>query len=178
MPSLTAGGNKFSWVKVFFAAGHHCWGSGALRTGGGDGLMRVGCRCECKKLYPAPPTRLVFKLRPHFFHCSPFVAIQKALFSADPRSTGQWVWSTPVQPPQWPTIAHCLPPLYHQDLHYLLTPAVPIISALWMWQWRYLLYSVTLNRVQKSQFDIPEYLRNGQRDLQTGPKDTGFNENW
>ena len=69
-----------------------------------------GCRCECKNLHPAPPTVLVFKLRPHFFHCSPFVPTQVALFSANPRSTGPVECEAPpVQPPQWPTIAHCLP---------------------------------------------------------------------
>ena len=54
----------------------HCWGSA------GDGLMWVGCRCECKTFIQlrAPPTLLVFKLRPHFFHCSSFVLIQKSLF--------------------------------------------------------------------------------------------------
>ena len=54
----------------------HCWGSA------GDGLMWVGCRCECKTFIQlrAPPTLLVFKPRPHFFHCSSFVLIQKSLF--------------------------------------------------------------------------------------------------
>ena len=134
-----------------------------------------GCRCECKNLHPAPPTVLVFKLRPHFFHCSPFVPVQVALFSANPRSTGPVECEAPpVQPPQWPTIAHCLPPLYPQDLHYLLQPS-PLLAHyeygseviyIILWSWAEFRNVSSISQ------------RHGQKNQQKEPENPGFHENW
>ena len=131
-----------------------------------------GCRCECRKLYPAPPTMLVFKLRPHFSHCSPFVAIQKALFSANPRSTGQGVWSTPCPAATMTNYCSLSSPFVTSGFA-LLIPPVPIISALWMWRCLLLWHWAEFRKISS----IYQLFRNSQKDLQTGSKNPGLNEN-
>ena len=109
----------------------HCWGSSGLRAGGGDVLVGVDCRCECKTFIQPRPPGLSLNSAPIFSTAPPLSRSRRHCSLSTPGQLVNQSSSGPIQrsekPAQWPTVAHCLPPLYRQDLHYLLQPS-PLLA--------------------------------------------------
>ena len=107
----------------------HCRGS----AGGGDGLIRVAAlQVRMQKSPPGPAHRACLQTPPPFFPLLPLCPDPGCIVLRQPPvNWSSWVWSTSCPAATMTNYCSLSSPLYRQDLHYLLTPTVPIISALY-----------------------------------------------